>query len=284
MWRIVPSVTFNQLERSIAMEQKKCRIGIMISGSGTNMQAIARACKYGAIDAEVVFVGADNPDAGGLAWAKSKSIPTFAVDYKAYRKNLRYVNLGDDYPSTDMVNAVHEKSVFVHSFFGGDKVGQRQYIRAKVAAERALLKEIKERKIDLLVLAGFMQICTSYLIDNVNRGDDMRIMNIHPALLPAFPGTDGYGDTVRYGCKVGGCTVHLVDYGEDSGPIIGQRAIPVLPGDDVDSFRKRGLQQEYSLYPECIQLFAEKRLLITDNSGRKVVQIMEIHNHPNATK
>lgn len=251
---------------------EKLRIGIMISGSGTNMQAISKACRDGLVDADVVFVGADNLDAKGLVWAKHQSIPTFVVDYRAYRKNLQYVNLGDDYPSTDTVNTVHEKSVFVHSFFGGDKVEQRQYIRAKVAAEVALLKEIKKRKIDLLVLAGFMQICTSYLIDNVNQGnDDMRIMNIHPALLPAFPGTNGYGDTIRYGCKVGGCTVHFVDYGEDSGPIIGQRAIPVLPGEDVDSFRKRGLQQEYVLYPECIQLFAEGRLEIAVLGGRRIV-------------
>ncbi|MFZ2188531.1 MAG: phosphoribosylglycinamide formyltransferase [Candidatus Moraniibacteriota bacterium] len=264
---------------------EKLRIGILISGGGTNMMAITKACKYGAIDAEVVFVGADNPDAGGLAWAKSKSIPTFVVDYKAYRKNLQYMNLGDKYPGSALAQAVFEKSIYVHELFNGDKAKQLKHIRARGAAEMALLEEIKERKIDLLVLAGFMQFCTSHLIDNMNQGDDdPRIMNIHPALLPAFPGTDGYGDTFRYGCKVGGCTVHFVDYGEDSGPIIGQRTFPIYTGDTLDDVKKRGLQQEYELYPECIQLFAERRLKVVENeNGRKVVWIAEVHNHPSAT-
>ena len=83
-------------------------------------------------------------------------------------------------------------------------------------------------------------------------------MNIHPALLPAFPGTDGYGDTFRYGCKVGGCTVHFIDYGEDSGPIIGQRAFQIEDDDTIETIRKKGLELEWQLYPECIQKFAEK--------------------------
>ena len=85
-------------------------------------------------------------------------------------------------------------------------------------------------------------------------------MNIHPALLPSFPGVDGYGDTFRYGCKVGGCTVHFIDYGEGSGPIIGQRAFSIQPDDTLDSIKKKGLQMEWELYPECIQLFAQGRL------------------------
>ena len=100
-----------------------------------------------------------------------------------------------------------------------------------------------------------------YFIDRVNldRGNP-RIMNIHPALLPAFPGTDGYGDTFRYGCRVAGCTVHFIDYGEDTGPIIGQRAFAIAPGDSLEFIRKKGLKLEWQLYPECIQLFAEGRL------------------------
>jgi len=89
-----------------------------------------------------------------------------------------------------------------------------------------------------------------------------RIMNIHPALLPAFPGVDGYGDTFRYGCKVGGCTVHFVDYGEDSGPIIAQKAFEIRTDDTLEMVRKRGLALEWELYPRCIQLFAENRLRI----------------------
>ena len=93
-------------------------------------------------------------------------------------------------------------------------------------------------------------------------------MNIHPALLPAFPGTDGYGDTFHYGCKVGGCTVHFIDYGEDSGPIIGQRSFPIDPEDSLETIRKKGLLEEWLLYPECIQLFAQNRLRIRKTSRK----------------
>ena len=114
---------------------------------------------------------------------------------------------------------------------------------------------------DLLVLAGFMRNLTPYFIDRVNeKPDHPKIMNIHPALLPAFPGVDGYGDTFRYGCKVGGCTVHFIDYGEDSGPIIGQRCFEVEPFDTLDMVKEKGLRQEWKLYPDCIQLFAQNRL------------------------
>jgi phosphoribosylglycinamide formyltransferase-1 len=87
-------------------------------------------------------------------------------------------------------------------------------------------------------------------------------MNIHPALLPSFAGVDGYGDTFRYGCKVGGCTVHFIDYSEDSGPIIGQRAFAIKPGEDLEAIRKRGLKEEWRLFPECIQMFAQGRLQV----------------------
>ena len=127
-----------------------------------------------------------------------------------------------------------------------------------------------------MVLAGFMRNLTPYFIDRVNTDrNNPRIMNIHPALLPAFPGVDGYGDTFRYGCKVGGCTVHFIDYGEDSGPIIGQRAFPISSDDTLDSIRQKGLALEWELYPQCIQMFAEGRIKIVKRSftlatGKKV--------------
>ncbi len=106
-----------------------------------------------------------------------------------------------------------------------------------------------------------MHTLTPYFIDRINIDPDKkRIMNIHPALLPAFPGTDGYGDTFRYGCKVGGCTVHYIDYGEDTGPIIGQRAYQIEDDDTLESIKKKGLALEWQLYPACIQKFAESLL------------------------
>ena len=258
------------------------RNGIMISGSGTNMQAIVRACENGFINADVVFVGADNPDATGLAWAKKKEIPTFVEDYTQRKLLIKHRRVdGTWMPDEALVHEVHKKSIFVHKWFGGDLAKQEEYIRQKVASEYYILAKAREYNIDLLVLAGFMQICTSFIIDEMNNEDsDPRIMNIHPALLPSFPGTDGYGDTIRYGCKVGGCTVHFVDYGEDTGPIIGQRVIDVQPSDTIYSFRERGLQEEYKLFPECIQLFAQGRLQVEDvmqsnEMVRKNVKILQ---------
>ncbi len=135
------------------------------------------------------------------------------------------------------------------------------YLLGRALAESHLLAAMRPYACDLLVLAGFMRNLTPYFIDRVSPDRARpRIMNIHPALLPAFAGTDGYGDTFRYGCKVAGCTVHFVDYGEDSGPIIGQRAFPIREEDTLETVRRRGLEQEWELYPECIRLFAERRL------------------------
>jgi phosphoribosylglycinamide formyltransferase-1 len=128
-------------------------------------------------------------------------------------------------------------------------------------AEAELFEAMEPYTFDLLVLAGFMRNLTPYFIDRVNTAPgNLRIMNIHPALLPAFPGIDGYGDTFRYGCKVGGCTVHFVDYGEDSGPIIGQKAYEITADDTIETVRAKGLKLEWSLYPDCVRLFAEGRL------------------------
>jgi len=133
----------------------------------------------------------------------------------------------------------------------------------RAIAERKLLNQMASYPFDLLILAGFLRNLTPYFIDRVNTDSEHpRIMNIHPALLPAFPGTDGYGDTFRYGCKIGGCTVHFIDYGEDSGPIIGQRSFPIEPDDTLDTVKKKGLELEWQLYPQCIQLFAENRLKV----------------------
>jgi phosphoribosylglycinamide formyltransferase-1 len=130
-----------------------------------------------------------------------------------------------------------------------------------------------------------MRNFTPYFIDRFNTDANRpRIMNIHPALLPAFPGVDGYGDTFRYGCKVAGCTVHFIDYGEDSGPIIAQKSFAIEEDDPLEQVREKGLSLEWQLYPECIQLFAEERLhLITvthtlDNGQivqRRIVKIVQ---------
>ena len=229
------------------------RIGALISGSGTNLAAVMRACDSGTINGQVVFVGSDNPAATGLEKAENQGIPTFVVDYTriigAFRARPDAQPLPPDFDLQKVAAFLPNKSP--------------AFLKTRVIAEAALLANMAEHSFDLLILAGFMRNLTPYFIDRVNMDPARpRIMNIHPALLPAFPGTDGYGDTFRYGCKVGGCTVHFIDYGEDTGPIIGQKAFTILPEDTIDTIREKGLKLEWELFPECIQLFAENRLKI----------------------
>ena len=237
----------------------KIRVGVLISGGGSNLQAIIDASKSNRIDAKVVFVGSDNPEAYGLKRAQKHGVPTFAVDYRAIIKEARGGSLKDLVPEGfDLETVLSKQRV---SPLSSEQTKVEQYFRTRAIAEAALLREMEAYPFDLLALAGFMRILTPYFIDRVNTDPSQpRIMNIHPSLLPSFPGSDGYGDTYRYGCKVGGCTVHFVDYGEDTGRIIGQKAFEITPDDNIDTVREKGLKLEWQLYPECIQLFAEGRL------------------------
>lgn len=258
---------------------KKIRIGGLISGTGTNMREIMEACEKRFIDAEVVFVGSDNPEAKGLALAERKGIPTFVVDYKKivmdFKKEGSYSKVPRD---LDLV------STYCKQKLKDSKTSQYDiyyFLKTRAIAEAQLLEEMEKYDFDLLVLAGFMRVLTPYFIDKINMGSEKpRIMNIHPAILPSFPGVNGYEDTLNYGCKVGGCTVHFVDYGEDTGPIIGQKTFPIEPSDNLETIKKKGLQLEYQLYRECIHLFAKGLLRVVENvKGRKTVLIREVHNH-----
>jgi phosphoribosylglycinamide formyltransferase-1 len=235
------------------------RVGALVSGGGTNLQAILDACAAGALPAEVVFVGSDNPQAHGLERARSRAIPVFTVDYGLILKALRRDPGAHPLPPDFVLEEVRAKQTLFPPSADPERVDA--YLSGRAIAEGRLLAAMRPYHFDLLVLAGFMRNLTPYFIDRVNTDRARpRIMNIHPALLPAFPGMDGYGDTFRYGCKVAGCTVHFVDYGEDSGPIIGQRAFAIEAADTLEAVRRRGLEQEWELYPECIRLFAQGRL------------------------
>ena len=238
---------------------EKLRVGALISGGGSNLQAIIDACEAGEIDARVVFVGSDNPDAFGLKRAEKHKIPGFVVDYpaiiKPVKKDPEHAILPDDF---DLEKALGLQKLMDP---GADRRQTEIFLKSRAIAEAGLISAMAEYTFDLLVLAGFMRNLTPYFIDKINTNPEKpRIMNIHPAILPSFPGVDGYGDTFRYGCKAGGSTVHFIDYGEDSGPIIGQKTFDILPGYDLDTVKKKGLEQEWLLYPACIQLFAENRL------------------------
>ena len=141
-------------------------------------------------------------------------------------------------------------------------VNRKQY-DGREPFERALIDELEEAGVTLVVLAGFMRILTPVFVHHFAG----RIMNIHPALLPSFPGAHAHRDVLAYGVKVSGCTVHFVDEGTDSGPIILQAAVPVLDGDTEETLGARVLEQEHIIYPQAIQLYCEGRLQV---DGRHV--------------
>lgn len=249
------------------------RIGVMVSSKGNKLQAIMDACERGLINGKVVFVCSDNPGAYALIRARQRGIPTFVVNYAALKKRFRREPQSLQLPSDcDFDQITAKQRVFDES---PDKLKFR--LKVRIIAEERLLRHMAAYPFDLLVLAGFIRKLTPYFIEKVNFGLPIpRIMNLHATLSPAFPGTDGYGQTLRYGCKVAGCTVHFVDYGVDSGPIIDQHAFKIEPGDTIDTVKRKGLSLECAVYPECIRLFAEKRLRLREGgAGRILVDILK---------
>lgn len=141
-------------------------------------------------------------------------------------------------------------------------VNRKQY-EDKQAFEEALVGKLREHGVTLVILAGFMRILSPYFVHEFPG----RILNIHPSLLPSFGGAHAHRDVLAYGVKVSGCTIHFVDEGMDSGPIILQTAVPVLDSDDEDTLAARVLEQEHKLYPRAIELFLKGKLRV---EGRKV--------------
>ncbi len=142
-------------------------------------------------------------------------------------------------------------------------IDHRPFGKDREAFEREVVKVLREKRVDLVVLAGFMRLVTAYFVGEFPG----RIMNIHPALLPAFPGTHGQRDALAHGVKVSGCTIHFVDASVDGGPIILQKAVPVLDDDTEETLSARILEQEHIFLPLAVRLFAEGRLTI---EGRRV--------------
>lgn len=195
------------------------RIGVLISGSGSNLQAIIDACQEGQIEGQVAVVIADKQEAHGLERARKAGIEAIFQDPASYE--------------------------------------------SKSAYNQALAETLKERGVDLVCLAGYMRIVRKPLLEPFRA----RMMNIHPSLLPAFPGLNAQQQALEHGVKVAGCTVHFVTEGMDEGPIILQAAVQVKEGDTVESLRERILAEEHKLYPQAIQLYAQGRLSI---EGRRV--------------
>jgi len=235
---------------------KKISVGTLISGGGTNLQAIIDACLNNSIDANILFTGSDNPGVKGLERAQKANIDTFVVDYSQIIQSCKKGINDTDLPKDFNLEEIQSKQQLVAGDASKEQIAF--FLKSRAIAERKFLDIILAYNVDLLVLAGFMRVLTPYFIDRINTDPGRyKIMNIHPALLPSFPGTDGYGDTFAYGCKVGGCTVHFIDYGEDTGPIIGQKAFEIEDDDTLDDIKRKGLKKEWELYPHCIQKFAD---------------------------
>jgi len=206
--------------RSFSRGRALIHIGVLVSGSGTNLQSIINACASGELNARVTIVVSDNKEAYALKRAEQAGIHSRVVTK-------------EDFPS-------------------------------RVDFDMEVARILKDFDVDLVALAGFMRIVTPEFI----RKFPGRIMNIHPALLPSFPGLGVRQKAIDHGVRFSGCTVHFVDEGVDTGPIIIQAAVPVYPDDTEEILKDRILRLEHKIYPKAIQLFEQGRLKI---EGRKVI-------------
>ena len=195
------------------------RIGILLSGRGSNFEAIADSVALGRFEAEIAVVISNRPEARGLEIATGRGLPALCLPSKG--------------------------------------VPREEY-------DRQLAAELKNRAVDLICLAGFMRLLTAEFCNAF----PMRILNIHPSLLPAFPGLDAQKQALDHGVKISGCTVHFVDPQLDAGPIILQAAVPVLDGDTAESLSARILAQEHLVYSQAIAIVLSGRWRI---EGRRVV-------------
>ena len=183
---------------------------VLISGRGSNLQALIEAAGHSDYPAEIVLVLSNEPDAAGLGRAEAVGVPTRVVPHRDYAE--------------------------------------------RAAFEAALTACLEEAGAELVCLAGFMRILTEGFVARW----EGRLINIHPSLLPAFPGLDTHARALEAGVKLHGCSVHLVSSDLDGGPIIGQAAVPVLPDDNEAALAARVLAAEHRLYPICLRLLAEK--------------------------
>ncbi|MDR1184368.1 MAG: phosphoribosylglycinamide formyltransferase [Coriobacteriales bacterium] len=195
---------------------QRIRIGVLLSGSGTNLQAIVDAIATGALDAEVVLVISSKPEAYGLKRAREAGIATIGLSREVYNEQW--------------------------------------------AADELIAEEMMKAGAEYVVMAGYMRMVTGPLLDAFSD----RVINIHPALLPSFPGAHGIADAFAAGVKVTGVTIHFANARYDEGPIIAQRALEVHEDDTLESLEERIHAIEHVLYPQTLQLIAEGRVSIDE--------------------
>ncbi len=201
------------------------RLGVLLSGRGSNFEAIAQNIRVGVLEAEIAVVISNRPDAPGLEIARQLGLKAVALSSKG--------------------------------------VGREDFDQQVAAI-------LDEHKVDLVVLAGYMRLLSGAFV----RRYPLRIVNIHPSLLPAFPGLDAQHQAFDYGVKVAGCTAHFVDEHLDSGPIILQSAVPVLEADTAESLSARILVEEHHIYTEAIRLVLSGRWNL---EGRRVVMQTDVN-------
>ncbi len=258
------------------MNVKRLRLAVLVSGSGTNLQALLDRSHAGELAADIVVVASDRADAHGLMRARTAGLPTHVVEYRGVlRPDLDGSALLDRVQrecAVDMEDLDRHQNILR----SGDSRKRKERLARLVLAEHNLIRLLDRYQPDYICLAGFMRLLTPFFLGHYNKRDDYRVINIHPALLPAFPGQHGYQDTFEYGCRWGGITLHFADEGEDSGPIIAQAVYPIWPDDELEMIQARGLQIEYAMYTQGLNWIAAGQLLIRRGAnGRVRVQISD---------
>lgn len=249
---------------------KRLRLAVLISGGGTNLQALIDQSRNGLLDAEVVVVASDRADAYGLVRAGQAGIPSHVVDYSSILKSGSAAHTTGASPVDPKEIDAAQKIIRT-----ADTNARLERLKRLMNAEHLLISLLEPYAPDLICLAGFMRLVSPYFIRHYNREGAWRILNIHPALLPAFPGQHGYEDTFHYGCRWGGITVHFVDEGEDTGPVIAQAAYPIWPDDTIDRIRKRGLSLEYEVYAQCIRWIGADYIEVDATASRPTTHIKD---------
>ncbi|GAB4263774.1 phosphoribosylglycinamide formyltransferase [Thermincola ferriacetica] len=193
---------------------------------------------------------------GVLASGRGSNLQAIMDNIDAGKLSAEVVVVISDKPGAFALERARKKGIPAFWFELASFPGKAEY-------EKAIVDTLVQHGVDLVVLAGYMKLVGEVLLQSFPN----RIMNIHPALLPAFPGAHGQRDAVEYGVRYSGCTVHFVDAGMDTGPIILQAVVPVMQDDDEDTLAQRILQEEHKIYSQAIQLFADGKLKV---EGRKV--------------
>lgn len=250
----------------------KLRLAVLVSGSGTNLQALIDRSRAGRLMGEIVVAASDRGGAYGLRRAEDAGIPTHVVDYGRHLKQGPGRSMRDLPADLDDLDR-RQKIINLP-----EREKRLERLAGLVSAEEELIGVLDGYQPDYICLAGWMRLVTPYFLGRYNRSGDLRVVNVHPALLPAFPGQHGYLDTFSYGCKWGGVTIHFVDEGEDSGPIIAQSVYPVWPDDSVESITRRGLQLEYRMYAQAINWLAAGEVeCVPASDGRVRTRITDIN-------